>query len=666
MKALFFTILASILSYNFAQAQSISGNFNTTFDGETVVLKYGNVDIFNKKNELVKSLITDELGNFSAKLDTGTYTCVVNYSGFAPIKKMIIVNSDEKMDFVAAETDEGRENLRKELVKDRSRSKAEATSSSMKTTGEVYEFSVKTTRSDKKGAKTKALLESEGLILTRSYDDSIIGEADYLDDLRDKETVSNRKVGLTATEVNDFSKWSLWTRYEKETQYIRYLEMFKIQPSGRYTLQLQSSQNLPIANAEVTLLEDGKEVFSSRTDNTGKAELWNSITKKLNPEIGVCSMSIKYLGKKYELNRVKPFENGMNHLSITVSCSQNKQVDIAFVFDATGSMGDELSFLQNEMKDIIFNSKKLDDNLQFRYANVFYRDAGDQYIAKKQDFTTVLTEAGNYIDEQMAGGGGDEPEAVEVALETAIDSLNWNTEARARLLFLILDAPPHQTPEIASKLQNLVTKAAKLGIRIIPIGASGIQKPTEFLLRSMALATNGTYTVLTNHSGIGGAHLEPTTDKYDVESLNEMIVRIVQTMTAMPDCQEQIPQVILNLPDSIVQFPEPFVQTITDTSNIGDSTVLVDRDTTFVPELEISWSFYPNPTNGLLNVLSDQNISELFVSDMTGKELIRIENVEANRPKQIDLTEYPTGIYLIRFLNKENKWISGRVILARS
>ena len=35
------------------------------------------------------------------------------------------------------------------------------------------------------------------------------------------------------------------------------------------------------------------------------------------------------------------------------------------------------------------------------------------------------------------------PEAVDVALETALDSLRWDNEARTRILFLVLDAPPH-------------------------------------------------------------------------------------------------------------------------------------------------------------------------------------------------------------------------------
>ena len=68
-------------------------------------------------------------------------------------------------------------------------------------------------------------------------------------------------------------------------------------------------------------------------------------------------------------------------------------------------------------------------------------------------------------------------------------------------------------------LQNSIRAAAQKGIRIVPLSASGINKDTEFLMKFFGLATNGTYTFLTDHSGIGGKHLEPTTDEYKVEAL---------------------------------------------------------------------------------------------------------------------------------------------------
>jgi hypothetical protein len=276
------------------------------------------------------------------------------------------------------------------------------------------------------------------------------------------------------------------------------------------------------------------------------------------------------------------------------------------------------------------------------------------------DFNRVLTESVAYIDEQYAGGGGDYEEAVEDALDTAINTLSWSAEARTRILFLILDAPPHNNPEIQAKLQRLIGQAAEKGIRIVPIGASGINKSTEYLMRTLALGTNGTYTFLTNHSGIGGYHIEPSTDKYDVETLNDLVVRILKSYTYMPDCDQQLPDIGTEIPDSIVQVP--------DTNNVTSTDSVPERDSlgNVIPDqVHITWSYYPNPTNGIVNIVSDADIEELYITDFSGKVLQIIGKIEANRVMQVDLSQYATGIYLIRYPQGE-KWISGKVILQRT
>jgi hypothetical protein len=106
--------------------------------------------------------------------------------------------------------------------------------------------------------------------------------------------------------------------------------------------------------------------------------------------------------------------------------------------------------------------------------------------------------------------------------------LNLDREnAVGKILFLILDAPPHHTPESIRRLGKSVQAAAKKGIKIIPITASGIDKETEFLMRSFAIHTNGTYVFITDHSGIGNEHLEPTVGEYEVEYLNNLMVRLI-------------------------------------------------------------------------------------------------------------------------------------------
>ena len=96
---------------------------------------------------------------------------------------------------------------------------------------------------------------------------------------------------------------------------------------------------------------------------------------------------------------------------------------------------------------------------------------------------------------------------------------------------MILDAPPHSEAEIAginNDMTSYVKSMSEKGIRFIPLASSGVNTETEFLLRSWAVMTGGTYTFLTDHSGIGNSHLEPTIGDYEVEKLNDLMVRIIK------------------------------------------------------------------------------------------------------------------------------------------
>ena len=92
---------------------------------------------------------------------------------------------------------------------------------------------------------------------------------------------------------------------------------------------------------------------------------------------------------------------------------------------------------------------------------------------------------------------------------------------------MLLDAPPHHNDGVISSLKTTIPQYALHGIRIIPIAASGVDKPTEFFLRFTAMATDGTYVFITNHSGIGDSHIEASVGEYQVELLNELIIRLI-------------------------------------------------------------------------------------------------------------------------------------------
>lgn len=661
MKTLTTLFIVMICAFN-VKAQSISGNLKS--EAHESSLSYGNVDIY-QENVLVKSVLTDKMGNFKVDLDTGVYRCVFNYAGYLPIEKEIRVTKDE-----IANTS---------MAKDPSKPEKKKTETEgwsldgvvMSETMSIEEVAVKAPRggigrSDYRRSSRDIEMSAESAYdppivsgYTGVYDDEYIIGDDFDGDLSGADmTVKSGQ--LTAGEINDFSKWEMWQDLTKN-ELSAFSQAWKIAPEGRYSLQLTGMSGLPVVDALVHLISKSKgKMFTSRTDNTGKAELWLS-TKGEKIVLSDLFMEIEYMGLIETVRKVKPISEGINQHMFDISCYEINAVDIAFVVDATGSMGDELNYLQAEMNDVIFKAKQISDKLDFHFANVFYRDFGDAYVTQKMDFSRVLSESVEFIDAQRAGGGGDYEEAVEVALDTAINSLNWNESARSRILFLILDAPPHNTEVNRTKMEKLMRQAAEKGIRIVPVGASGINKATEYLLRSLAIGTNGTYTFLTNHSGIGGSHIEPSTDEYKVETFNDLMVRILKSYTYMPDCNQNIPDLALNYPDSNVVINGPL-----DSLNVAmqDSLTRDSLEQQANQQIEIEWSYYPNPTTGLLNIRPGTDIDELFITDLTGKLLQSIKNMKKDRVEQADLSMYPTGIYLIRYMY-EGHWVTGKVVLQR-
>jgi len=207
--------------------------------------------------------------------------------------------------------------------------------------------------------------------------------------------------------------------------------------------------------------------------------------------------------------------------------SPTNLVQIAFMVDATGSMGDELEFLKMDLKKVINEVQKTNTQLKISTATVFYRDEGDEYVVKHSPFTEDINQTTEFISQQHADGGGDFPEAVDKAL-VQLNQLQWQPEARTRIAFLVLDAPPHNKPAVISSIQYSVKTAAASGIKLIPVVASGIDKTTEFLMRFIAMYTNGTYVFITDHSGIGNKHLEPSVGEYQVEKLSDLMVRLIK------------------------------------------------------------------------------------------------------------------------------------------
>lgn len=423
---------------------------------------------------------------------------------------------------------------------------------------------------------------------------------------------------LTAGEVNDFSKWDYWQDMAVPVL-SEYKEDWKLFPDRRVSVQLVNKNKKPVIGKKLNLLNDKKEIiWQAVSDNKGNAELW--IAPKINEPFSSKKYFITDDKGKILSGNVTLFKKGQNVISLDAPCLEKRNLDLAFVVDATGSMGDEITYLQSELLDVLKKvEKKLANTTNVRYGSVFYRDQGDEYVTKEFDFSDKAVNMIKFIKEQKAGGGGDFPEAVVEALESSIDKLSWSKGNTTKIMFLILDAPPHHSKENIDKLYTKIKLAAQKGITIIPLAASDTDKQTEYLMRTFALLTNGTYIFLTNHSGIGNNHIEPTTDSYEVEKLNDLLLRLILQRSIIPSCQTSSNNEYIN------------------------KKIETELDNEENPKIKI----YPNPTKGEINIQSNKPIDELYLYDFSGKILIRQEKL-AKGTNKIDITSYPQSVYLMR------------------
>ena len=329
---------------------------------------------------------------------------------------------------------------------------------------------------------------------------------------------------VTAGEWNDLDNWAFYQKTLMKEPFKGFPDDWQMYTNHRIAVAL-TAKNKPAANATVTLFRNDTPIWTAKTDNLGRAELWAGAFQK-EKELNTTLLRLKV--NEQWVSTAAISETQVNRIALDETLpSPTNLVQIAFMVDATGSMGDELEFLKMDLKKVINEVQKTNTQLKISTATVFYRDEGDEYVVKHSPFTEDINQTTEFISQQRADGGGDFPEAVDKAL-VQLNQLQWQPEARTRIAFLVLDAPPHNKPAVINSIQYSVKTAAASGIKLIPVVASGIDKTTEFLMRFIAMYTNGTYVFITDHSGIGNKHLEPSVGEYQVEKLSDLMVRLIK------------------------------------------------------------------------------------------------------------------------------------------
>jgi hypothetical protein len=612
--ALFALLAFSLLQKN----ATLSGVITDEKTGEPLI---GATIIAYQLDSFRNGVITDINGRYHLPLHPGTYDVHVSYTGFAKkIVKGVVLTAQQTTELNAALQSTPLDELviigygTPAVTEDALIRRIESGAVTLK---------------EKRSAPGKSIDAEEklnGAFLAKKREESVVWYD--AEDLSAREVPATTETTvpittptniprpglLTAGEWNDLHNWNKhWLDLLADGEIDPYMNQYGIQPKNRYTVLLHNEQGFPAVDVPIILKNDaGATVWEARTDNTGRVELWNGIVDK--PASG----QLYAFHQQKRLGTLMEAQAGVNQFIVDGDCkATSKAVDIVWAVDATGSMGDELAFLKTELLDVINRVKFINPDLSVRTGSVFYRDEGDDYICKSSALTADAVKTVEYIRQQQAGGGGDYPEAVHTALEEAIGKQPWSSSAVARICFLVLDAAPHTETAVLESIQRSIRLAAQKGIRMVPVSASGIQKDTEFLMKFFGLATNGSYVFLTDHSGIGGKHLEPTTDEYKVEMLNDLLVRLITEYSTVPDCAGK----------TAIRFIDPQQQT----------------QPTLVPQAFI----FPNPATDAFTLELPLHAQKVTLYNAEGVA-VRTLNEVAPGQHRIAVNDLPAGYYTLR------------------
>ncbi|MBS3913817.1 MAG: T9SS type A sorting domain-containing protein [Bacteroidetes bacterium] len=448
-------------------------------------------------------------------------------------------------------------------------------------------------------------------------------------------STTNLKPGqITVGFWRDLDNWNKWKETNKDPNVAVHRNTWGFYPdNNRFSVKFLDSDGKPVIGKKVELWSnDSRLEWEAVTDNTGVAEFFAGLNAAMQTkELRSYKVKMKISERSFEF-KMNPFNGSTDVVNIPVKYEVKPIADIAFVVDATGSMGDEIQYLQTELLDVITRVKKSNNCLDIRMGSVFYRDNTDDYITKFSNFSSNPGDIVNFIFDQAAGGGGDFPEAVDAAMETTMESLSWSENAVAKMMFLVLDAPPHSDSASAEKMRKYTKIAAAKGIKIIPITASGIDQSTEFLMKYLAIATNGNYVYITDHSGIGGGHAKPTGVKENVQYLNELLIDIINQNIAWNGCKDSTP-------------------------NKQPGTVEI------VSNGQWQVQIYPNPATDYIKIKSSELPDAIGIYDLNGNLVQSVAQI-AKESNTIEIKNLSTGVYIVK-CSKGSESVSCRILVMK-
>ena len=311
-------------------------------------------------------------------------------------------------------------------------------------------------------------------------------------------------------------------------------------PTGRVVVTVVGTSGLPVAGAQVSVNSGGTEIASLRTTADGTARFLPALygaggTTTFTFTSGDASVD----GAPGSSVTLQP--------AVAGGRSGPVALDVLFLLDATGSMGDEIDRLKTTIDTVAAQVKTFESRPDVRFAMTLYRDEGDTFVTKTFDFTGDIDTFRSALDEVVADGGGDYPEAVEEGLTSALSEPAWRDPASTlQLVFLVGDAPPRLDRQVPVEYPEAVVDAVARGIKVFPIASSESDDQAEAVFREIAAATGARFVFLSygaQGAATGGSTDISSTD-YEELPLDALVVRLIaEEVAALSGTPAELPPV---------------------------------------------------------------------------------------------------------------------------
>lgn len=300
---------------------------------------------------------------------------------------------------------------------------------------------------------------------------------------------------------------------------------------GRRLVRVVDAEGKVVPAARVTIVDEATDrlAWTATTQGDGAAPFYPAVAGALTGEqqlvvearLGDLRARARWDGRA-DLQVALPGPRpGLEPLSL----------DVAFVIDTTGSMGDEIQRIQQSLLAVTARLRGLGQEIDLRYGCVLYKDLTDEYLTSVHPFTGDVKAFDEALASVRAGGGGDTPESLNQGLAVGIHGLEWRERA-AKVAFVITDASPHMDYPGDAPYPASLQAAVAAGVKVHAVAASGLDADGSCVLRQMAQFTRGTFVFIEYGSVAASAEGHGVTGKVSGNNLDQILFERVRDEVA--------------------------------------------------------------------------------------------------------------------------------------